>query len=125
MRAAPCIERAKGGRKSGELFLPDFEIDGLGSAFIAAGISFFAGAAASRVMAFVLPLQASEGGWATYALGLALSIVWMAIGIAYAPGIRATTASTLKAAVIVSVAASGFAFALKPLFAVMAGAPAA
>jgi hypothetical protein len=49
----------------------------------------------------------------------------MAIGIAYAPGIRATTASTLKAAVIVSVAASGFAFALKPLFAVMAGAPAA
>jgi hypothetical protein len=74
MRAAPCIERAKGGRKSGELFLPDFEIDGLGSAFIAAGISFFAGAAASRVMAFVLPLQASEGGWATYALGLALSI---------------------------------------------------
>ena len=89
--------------------LPDFKIDGMGSALIAAAIATASG--------IVVPLIGLSpylvgGDWIGAALRLGLSSVTLALGIAFAPGIRAGLLSVLLAAVIVSAASFGVMYAV-------------
>ena len=83
--------------------LPDFRVDGFGSALAAAAIAWVLGYAVLFVYPLLLPLL-PEGGWIPSAVRYALSGVLLAIAIAFTPGIKAGLLSTLAAAVIVSVA---------------------
>ena len=95
--------------------LPDLEIDSLGSAFIAALIASLAGMAVQFVGFPLLAEYLPAGGWMATALSQALSSVTLAIGIAFAPGIKGGALSILMAAVIVSAASYGLWYAIGPL----------
>jgi uncharacterized membrane protein YvlD (DUF360 family) len=95
--------------------LPDFEMDGMGPAFIAVLIASVVGFAAQFVVLPFLAPYLAGGGWMAYAVSPALSSVTLAVGIAFAPGIRAGILSILLGAVIVSVAISGLMFVIGPL----------
>lgn len=66
--------------------LPDFEMDGIGPAFVAALIASVAGFAIQIVISLV-PAYLPAEGWMAYAIGPALSSVTLAIGIALSSGI--------------------------------------
>jgi uncharacterized membrane protein YvlD (DUF360 family) len=97
--------------------LPDLEIDGLGSAFIAALIASVAGVAVQFVAFPLLAKYLPVEGWIATAVSHALSIVTLAIGIAFAPGIKGGALSILMAAVLVSAASYGLWYVILPLIA--------
>ena len=96
--------------------LPDFEMDGIGPAFVAVLIASVAGFAVQLVIPLVASSLPAEG-WMVQVLSPALSIGTLAIGIGLAPGIRAGIMSALAAAVLVTAASSGLSFVLAPLLA--------
>jgi uncharacterized membrane protein YvlD (DUF360 family) len=95
--------------------LPGFEIEGVGPAFVAALIASVAGVVVQIVTVPLIVPHVVQGGWMPYGLRAGLSSVAVAIGIAFAPGIKAAPLSILLAAVIVSVASSGLMLAVAPL----------
>ena len=96
--------------------LRDFEMDGMGPAFVAALIASVAGFAIQLVMSLV-PSYLPAGGWMVYAIEPGLSSVTLAIGIALSSGIRAGILSTFAAAVLVTMASAGLSYVIVPLLA--------
>ena len=96
------------------LFLPDFEIHDIASAFSAAGIAYMLEYAAQFVIGLVAPAP-SYAPWIAYLLMVVLSTVALAIGILSTPKIRAGLSSALLAAVVVSALTSALTFVIAPL----------
>lgn len=100
------------------LFLPDLEIIHFESAIAAAVISYLLGNLVAAALLVIISLGEPSPwniGWLNYVGRLVLSSVTLALGIMFAPKIRASLRSTIVAAVVVSLVTSGVMAAIAPL----------
>ncbi len=98
-----------------ENVLPDLEIDGWLPAFLVAAVLPLVGIAVAFATGPLRPLLAG-GPWVTWAFGMAVSTIALAMAFAAIPGIKASAVSTIVASIALAVFNTAIDFALDAAF---------